>query len=127
MAGEDGTGPGGGEGGGYCNVGVTPTIRRPGGSGADMIVCENDEIASDFDALPSYDGACTGDEYNPPREDISEETESSENIVTEKNVRCVYSINELSNRIMPFCSISLFPLNSGIVPPSARYSSSEIS
>lgn len=33
-----------------------------------MIVCENDEIASDFDAVPSYDGACIGDEYKPLEE-----------------------------------------------------------
>lgn len=31
-----------------------------------MIVCESNEIAAEFDALPSYDGAKIGDKYNPP-------------------------------------------------------------
>ena len=31
-----------------------------------IIVCENDEIASKFGAVPSYEGANIGDKYNPP-------------------------------------------------------------
>lgn len=31
-----------------------------------MIVCESDEIAAEFGAVPSYDGAKIGDVYNPP-------------------------------------------------------------
>lgn len=31
-----------------------------------IIVCESDEIAAEFGALPSYDGAKIGDKYNPP-------------------------------------------------------------
>ena len=30
-----------------------------------IIVCENDEIASQFNAIPSYDTARIGDKYNP--------------------------------------------------------------
>lgn len=33
---------------------------------SNVIVCENDETAARFGALPSYDGARIGDEYNPP-------------------------------------------------------------
>lgn len=31
-----------------------------------MIVCKSDEIATDFGALPSYNGAKIGDKYDPP-------------------------------------------------------------
>lgn len=31
-----------------------------------IIVCESDEIAAEFGALPFYDGAKIGDKYNPP-------------------------------------------------------------
>lgn len=31
-----------------------------------IIVCESDEIAAEFGALPSYDGAKIGDKYDPP-------------------------------------------------------------
>ena len=31
-----------------------------------IIVCENDEVASQFHAVPSYEGADIGKEYNPP-------------------------------------------------------------
>lgn len=31
-----------------------------------IIICETDEIAAEFDALPSYDGAKIGEKYNPP-------------------------------------------------------------
>lgn len=31
-----------------------------------MIVCESDAIATEFGALPSYDGAKIGDKYDPP-------------------------------------------------------------
>lgn len=31
-----------------------------------IIVCESDEIAAEFGALPSYDGAKIGEKYNPP-------------------------------------------------------------
>lgn len=33
---------------------------------ANIIVCESDEIAAEFGALPSYDGAKIGEKYNPP-------------------------------------------------------------
>lgn len=31
-----------------------------------IIVCESDEIAAEFGALPSYDSAKIGEKYNPP-------------------------------------------------------------
>lgn len=31
-----------------------------------IIVCASDEIAAQFGAVPSYDGARIGDPYNPP-------------------------------------------------------------
>lgn len=31
-----------------------------------IIVCESNEIAVEFGALPSYDGAKIGDKYDPP-------------------------------------------------------------
>ena len=31
-----------------------------------IIVCDSDEIAAQFGAVPSYDGARIGDPYNPP-------------------------------------------------------------
>lgn len=31
-----------------------------------IVVCESDEIAAEFGALPSYDGAKIGEKYNPP-------------------------------------------------------------
>ena len=33
---------------------------------ANIIVCKSDEIAAEFGALPSYDGAKIGEKYNPP-------------------------------------------------------------
>lgn len=37
-----------------------------------IIVCENDEIAKEFNAVPSYETAMIGDQYNPPNlEDLS--------------------------------------------------------
>lgn len=31
-----------------------------------IIVCESDEIAAEFSAVPSYDGARIGEAYSPP-------------------------------------------------------------
>lgn len=36
------------------------------GTIVNMIVCENDEIAAEFGALPSYEGAYIGGAYEPP-------------------------------------------------------------
>lgn len=36
------------------------------GTIVNMIVCENGEIADEFGAVPSYEGACIGDPYDPP-------------------------------------------------------------
>lgn len=33
-----------------------------------IIVCDSDEIAAQFGAVPSYDGASIGEEYAPPPE-----------------------------------------------------------
>lgn len=33
-----------------------------------IIVCDSDEIAAQFGAVPSYDGASIGDAYDPPPE-----------------------------------------------------------
>ena len=43
----------------YCIVNKESNIIE------NMIVCENDEIAKEFDALPSYEGAGIGQEYAP--------------------------------------------------------------
>ena len=40
-----------------------------------IIICENDEIAASFGAVPSYDGARIGDPYNPPPPPDPEPTE----------------------------------------------------
>lgn len=37
------------------------------GTIVNMIVCENDEIASELGALPSYEAARIGDPYDPSR------------------------------------------------------------
>lgn len=34
-----------------------------------IIVCENDDVALEFGAKPSYDGATIGEAYNPPAPD----------------------------------------------------------
>lgn len=33
---------------------------------ANMLICENDEIAKEFGAVPSYEEARIGGAYNPP-------------------------------------------------------------
>ena len=43
----------------YCILSNENTISN-------IIVCENDEIAYQFGAVPSYDGAKIGDPYDPP-------------------------------------------------------------
>lgn len=40
-----------------------------------IIVCASDEIAAQFGAVPSYDGARIGDPYNPPPPPDPEPTE----------------------------------------------------
>ena len=40
-----------------------------------IIVCASDEIAAQFGAVPSYDGARIGDAYDPPPEPEPEPTE----------------------------------------------------
>ena len=40
-----------------------------------IIVCASDEIASQFGAVPSYDGARIGDPYDPPPPPDPEPTE----------------------------------------------------
>lgn len=40
-----------------------------------IIVCASDEIAAQFGAVPSYDGARIGDPYDPPPEPEPEPTE----------------------------------------------------
>ena len=40
-----------------------------------IIVCDSDETAAQFGAVPSYDGARIGDPYNPPPEPEPEPTE----------------------------------------------------
>lgn len=37
-----------------------------------IIVCDNDEIALQFDAVPTYDGARIGDPYTPPEPELTE-------------------------------------------------------
>lgn len=43
----------------YCIVNNQNVIEN-------IIVCENDEIAAEFHALPSYEGAAIGRAYTPP-------------------------------------------------------------
>lgn len=40
-----------------------------------IIVCDSDEAAAQFGAVPSYDGARIGDPYNPPPAPDPEPTE----------------------------------------------------
>ncbi len=39
-----------------------------------IIVCDSDEIAAQFGAVPSYEGARIGDTYDPPPEPEPEPT-----------------------------------------------------
>lgn len=41
-----------------------------------IIVCASDEIAAQFGAVPSYDGARIGDPYDPPPEPEPEPSET---------------------------------------------------
>lgn len=41
-----------------------------------IIVCDSDETAARFGAVPSYDGARIGDPYDPPPEPEPEPTET---------------------------------------------------
>lgn len=43
----------------YCIVNDENVIEN-------IIVCENDDVALEFGAKPSYDGAAIGDTYSPP-------------------------------------------------------------
>nr|DAZ00864.1 MAG TPA: JAKMIP CC3 domain [Caudoviricetes sp.] len=43
----------------YCIVNDENIIEN-------IIVCENDDVALEFGAKPSYDGAAIGDTYSPP-------------------------------------------------------------
>ena len=52
----------------YCILSNENTISN-------IIVCENDEIAYQFGAVPSYDGIRIGDPYDPPPPPNPEPTE----------------------------------------------------
>lgn len=41
-------------------------IVNPDGIIENIIVCESDEVAAQFGAVASYDGAAIGEAYNPP-------------------------------------------------------------
>lgn len=41
-------------------------IVNPNGIIDNIIVCESDEVAAQFGAVASYDGAAIGEAYNPP-------------------------------------------------------------
>ena len=43
----------------YCIVDADGIIEN-------IIVCESDEVAAQFGAVASYDGAAIGESYNPP-------------------------------------------------------------
>lgn len=43
----------------YCIVNDENIIEN-------IIVCESDEVAAQFGAVPSYDGAAIGEAYSPP-------------------------------------------------------------
>jgi len=55
-----------------------------------IIVCENDKIVTKFGAIPTYDGAMIGAEYNPPKPSASELRENAYNI--EKIISCESSM-----------------------------------
>lgn len=41
-----------------------------------IIVCDSDEIAAEFGAQPSYEGAAIGQPYNPPEPEPEPEPET---------------------------------------------------
>lgn len=43
----------------YCIVNADDIIEN-------IIVCESDKVAAQFEAVASYDGAAIGEAYNPP-------------------------------------------------------------
>lgn len=52
---------------------------------ANIIVCENDEIAAKFNAIPYYEGASIGAEYAPPSptpSELREQAYSIEKLIT---------------------------------------------
>ena len=56
----------------YCILDESKIIRK-------KIICENDEDAMEFfGAMPSYEGARIGDEYNPPPPEPEPEPEPTE-------------------------------------------------
>lgn len=68
-----------------------------------IIVCDSDEIAAQFGAVPSYDGARIGDPYNPPPPPAPEPTldERVSSLETEKaNQTDVDELNEALNMIL---------------------------
>ena len=52
----------------YCIISDDNTITN-------IIVCDSDEIAAQFGAVPSYEEARIGDPYDPPPEPEPEPTE----------------------------------------------------
>lgn len=40
---------------------------------SNIIICDSDEIAREFGAVPSYEGAKIGDMYSPPPEPLTSE------------------------------------------------------
>ena len=68
-----------------------------------IIVCDNDEAAEQFGAVPSYDGARIGDPYNPPPPPAPEPTldERVTALETEKASQAdVDDLNEALNMIL---------------------------
>ena len=53
----------------YCILSHKDTISN-------IIVCDDDETAAQFGAVPSYDGARIGDSYQPPPEPEPEPTDT---------------------------------------------------
>lgn len=75
----------------YCVVNDENIIEN-------IIVCENDEIALEFGAKPSYDGATIGEAYNPPPPpptiDERVTTLESENDLLKQQVKAASDQNE---------------------------------
>lgn len=46
------------------------------GTIANMIICDSDEIAAEFGAVPGYSGAAIGQPYSPPEPEPEPEPET---------------------------------------------------
>lgn len=64
-----------------------------------IIVCDSDEIAAQFGAVPSYDGAKIGDPYDPPPEPEPEPTLEDRVSTLETSKADQTSVDELNEAL----------------------------